>query len=401
MPRHHLSLVALALGILWPSDARANEASRTLTRDAYGLAYELRFAEGLALLVNARAADPEDPAPLRAVAAITWMEILFAQGVATFAAFDGDASSDVVTRPPVPPQLSQRFHAHMREAVRLAENHKRTRPHDADAQYQATASGGLLALYHGTVEGRAWAAFTEGRRAVHAMDALRERNGAHQEAALIPGIYRYAVSTLSWPKRVLAAAAGMAGDRDGGIRLLEMAAAGTADTATDASLVLMVVYNRENRFADAMAHLKRLQLRHPSNRLLRLNAAATALAAFQPAVAAAEITDTLPDSPTFDVPYIPGERALWLYTRGAARVALRHPNAANDLQQAILANPRDWVRARVHLELGRQALEAGDHRQAQADLDTALHYGHRGGDRTAIDSVKRLRQTGRIQNGRW
>lgn len=138
-------------------------------------------------------------------------------------------------------------------------------------------------MYRGTVEGQALAAFNDGRRAVATMMRIREKDPGHREAALIPGIYRYAVSTLSWPKRMLAAAIGMGGDRDGGILLLEAAAAEQADTATDAALVLMVVYNREGRHADAFRHLWQLQMRHPDNRLIRLNSAATALAASQPA----------------------------------------------------------------------------------------------------------------------
>lgn len=123
----------------------------------------------------------------------------------------------------------------MQDAVRLAQSQLAVRPDDTDVQYQLGASSGLLALYRGTVEGRTLAAFTEGRRAVAIMERIRERDSGHREAALLPGIYRYAVSTLSWPKRMLAAAAGMAGDGDGGIRLLETAASEPAETATDAA----------------------------------------------------------------------------------------------------------------------------------------------------------------------
>ena len=254
----HASMIALAFGVAWASPADASESSRAMTQDAYALAYELRFADSLGMLEKAHAADLGDPAPLRAIAAITWIEILFGQGVTTFAAFDGEATDDAVARPAVPPHLSERFVRHVKQALRLADIQRQARPDDADAQYQAAASGGLLALYLATVEGRTWAAFNEGRDAVSTMERLRRRNAQHREAALIPGIYRYSVSTLPWAKRILAAAWGMAGDRAGGILMLETAAADGTETATDASLVLMIVYNREKRHADAMRHLHRL-----------------------------------------------------------------------------------------------------------------------------------------------
>jgi tetratricopeptide (TPR) repeat protein len=385
-------VLAVAGLISIASPAYASTESRALTKEAFSRAYELRFAESLAVLADARRADPSDPAPLRAAAAVTWMEILFAQGVATFAAFDGDASGDAVSRPTPPPHLTQRFLTLAADAVRLAQRRATASPDDLDARYQLGASMGLMALYRGTVEGRTFAAFTEGRRAVGILDRLRQKDPGHRESALIPGIYRYAVSTLSWPRRMLAAAAGLPGDREGGIRLLEAAAEESAETATDAALVLMIVFNREGRHAKATRHLQRLIARHPGNRLLRLNLAATALDAGRHADADTEVTQTLAHDPDFGQPAIPGERALWRYIRGAARAALLDPRARADLREAVHDAPRDWVRARAHVELARLALLDGQPQLARAELDAAEHFGRRAGDDVAVERARRLRR---------
>ena len=385
------TVLAVAALVSAPSTATASTASRALTREGFSRAYELRLPESLAVFAEARLADPTDPAPLRAAAAVTWMEILFGQGVATFTAFEGDASGDAVSRPAVPPQLAQRFLSLAGDAVRLAQQRAASAPDDVDAQYQLGASTGLLALYRGTVEGRTFAAFTEGRRAVAIMDRIRQKDPSHRESALIPGLYRYAVSTLSWPRRMFAAAAGLPGDREGGIRLLEAAAAQSADTASDASLVLMIVFNREGRHADAAAHLQRLIAKHPANRLLRLNMAATALDALKYADAQTVVTDTLARDPQWDRPTVPGERALWRYIRGAARAALGDAAARDDLQGAAQDGPRDWVRARAHLELAKLALRDRQTQRAWAELDLAEQFGKRGGDDVARRQAKRLR----------
>ena len=376
--------------------AHASSESRARTREGFGLAYELRFAESLAVLDDARRADPADPAPARAIAAVTWMEILLSQGVATFAAFQGDASGDVVSRPPVPPDLAERFQTVGGEAVRLAERNARLAPDDLDAQYQLGASIGLMALYRGTVEGRTYAAFTEGRRAVGIMDRIRQKDPAHRESALIPGIYRYAVSTLSWPRRTLAAAAGLAGDRDGGIRLLEFAAAESAETGTDAAVVLMIVLNREARHGEATEYLRRLTAKHPANRLFRLNMAATALEGGRHSDADALVSDVLSLGFDFDRPAVPGERALWHFVRGAARVALHDGRGANDLHDVLSHAPRDWVRARAHVELATLALRSADTDRARAELKAAEHFGRRGNDQVAIERAGRLRREHRV-----
>lgn len=80
------SLVLLALLATGFSSADASTRSRALTRQGYDEAYELNFPASLTIIAEARRADPLDAAPARALAAITWIEILFAQGVATFEA---------------------------------------------------------------------------------------------------------------------------------------------------------------------------------------------------------------------------------------------------------------------------------------------------------------------------
>lgn len=400
--RHGTSLVATRksawagclLLLLTGGILEASPESRRLTGEAYGLAYDLRLEDSLALLSRARAADPADPAPPRAAAAVTWLQILCTQGVATFAAFEGTATGDVVARPPVPESLRTRFMTEIEASIALAERARGVTRDDADAQYQLGASLGLRALYRGSVEGRAFAAFTEGRKAVALLDDLRRRSPRHHESALLPGIYRYAVSTLSLPKRWLAAAAGLPGDRAGGIALLEQAARDDAATATDASVVLMIVYNREGRRSDALRHLRTLHRRHPTNRLLRLNLAATELAAADGAAAERSIDEGLSRPTPFGEPFIPGERGLWLYIRGAARVLLGNTAAARaDLHEALDAQPREWIRARVHVELAKVALASGSRAGASAELDRAVLHARRASDETALTMARNLRRT--------
>ena len=397
-----IALIVIAVATCSPP-AAASPASRTATRAAYALAYELRFPEALALLESAERADPGDPAPPRAVAAITWMEILFAQGVATFEAFSGQPSRGSVSRPEVPAELTRRFLTYAERATGASNTQGARDAEDRDAEYQRAATAGLLALYRSTVEGQTLAAFREGRRAVAAMQRIRAADPRHRESALIPGIYQYAVSTLPLHLRLLATIGGLPGDREGGIALLEIAAGEGADTATDASLVLMTVYNREGRAEDAFRHLARLQRRHPGNRLLRLNTAASALASGKPQIAEREVTLGLPLVLRNEPPHVAGELALWMYTRGAARAEIRHPDAAADLQECLRAHPRAWVKGRAHLALGKLALLEGRAAAAQADLQQAAHYARESGDEVSVQAVKSVltrKPTGRTQDTR-
>ena len=377
-----------------PTLAYSSPASRAMTREGYQHAYELRFPEALSALAEARRLDPSDPAPLRAVASITWMEILFTQGVGTYHAFQGNPSADTVARPAPPSHLAARFSEHASRALDLAERRAAAMPEDLDAQYQLGATVGLLALYRGTVEGRAFAAFLEGRRAVSILKRVREQDATHRESALIPGIYRYAVSTLPWHKRLIATVAGMSGDKEGGIQLLETAAAESAETATDAALVLMVIYNREGRHQEALRHLHQLAARHPGNRLVHLNLASTALDGGDPATAAQVTTDRYPAVESVAGPHVEGEAALWSYVRGSARAAQAHPGATADLELATGPASRDWIRARAHVELAQLALRSGDRTAQRTHLAAAEQLARRANDDVALERARRIQASG-------
>jgi tetratricopeptide (TPR) repeat protein len=382
------AILSCALVTISAVPVDGSPASRARTQAGYALAYDLQFATCYATLAEAITADPRDPAPRRAVAAVTWIEILFAQGVATFEAFTGDISKGDVVRPQTPPLLAERFHRTIAEALSLAEQ-QLAGSDNADAHYQVGATAALSALYRATVEGRSLGALREGRRAVSAMERARERNRGMRETALILGMSQYTISTLSWPVRTLARLSGLTGDRDAGLALLAEAAGQGTETETDALLLLMIVDNREGRPRDALPRLAYLQRLHPLNRLLWLNYGASALAAGQPQDGDQALSKGI-DGRAWDAPpVVLGESALWLAHRGAARVRLhRDVEAIADLQRGLQSDPRDWVRGRIHSQFGELALVAGETTRARSEFEAALEFFQRGGDRTAARDTK-------------
>ena len=85
-----------------------------------------------------------------------------------------------------------------------------------------------------------------------------------KDAGLIVGTYRYIVATLSLPLRWVAYMAGFGGDSERGMQLIEEAAAYGGDNQTDARFALVLLYNREKRYDDALKQLARLRERLPA-----------------------------------------------------------------------------------------------------------------------------------------
>lgn len=385
--------VGVVLGLLSAAPLHA-ATSREMTAQAFRQAYGLDFPAAYASLDEAARLDPADPATARAAAALTWIELLLIQGAATFEAFTGQASKEDVSRPVAPPPLALRFKTQIERAKRLADARLKASS-DADAHYQVGATAALAAMYMATVEGRTSGAFREGRHAVREMELARKLDPGRRETGLVLGMSEYTVSTLAWPVRVGAGLFGLSGNRAHALALLEEAAQPASETESDALLVLMIAYSREGSWSTATERLGRLQARFPGNRLLRLNTGAMAIEARQFLAAERALAEPPPADSVAQVPVVTGERALWLLKRGTARAALgRTEDAAADLDAALAAGPRDWVRGRTHYQLASLALGRGDSGGLK-HLELAIDLGKRSGDDAAVRAAETLRSRSR------
>ena len=178
------------------------------------------------------------------------------------------------------PLLAERVIAAVDWCVRDAR--VRERPNDADAHYQIGAAYGFLASYTATVEGRVFESLKSARRAYREHERALALAPARKDAGLVVGMYRYAVSELSLPLRLAAMLAGMGSGRERGLRMVEEAAGYPSEVQPNALFTLVLLYNREKRYDDAMRVIRELQRRFPRNRLLWLEAGSTADALILP-----------------------------------------------------------------------------------------------------------------------
>ena len=371
--------------------AEANPQSQELVRRAFTAAYNLDHAEAIANLEKAIAADPNDPDAHRAVAVIAWLRIGFLRGSITVDDYLGNVTKPNINMLPPPADEARRFHQHAARALELAEAAIKARPRDPDALFRLGSIVGVQASYGATVEGKILSSFRAASRAYDAHEKVLEVDPSRKDAGLIVGTYRYIVSALSMPVRMMAYIVGFGGDKERGLRMVEEAAAHPGLTQTDAKFALLLLYNRERRFQDAMRVVQGLQEQYPRNRQLWYEAGATELRAgrYQQAEAILDEGIRRKDSDRRERMF--GEDALWHYKRGVARARLgRQDLARQDLQVALTSEARDWVRGRAHAELGQLALQAGDKEQARREYRLAIELAIRGNDPTGKREAEEL-----------
>ncbi len=222
-------------------------------------------------------------------------------------------------------------------------------------------------------------------------ERVLQLDARRQDAGLIVGLYRYAVSTLPAPWRLLAHLAGFGGGRERGLRMAEEAAAYPADARVNALFTLIVMYSREARYDAALDVLRQLQHDYPRNRLLWLEAGSTALRAGRPAAARQWLEAGLQKLSADSRPRAFGEDARWRLTYGTALAALHdRAGAQRELAAALALDAPDWVRGRAHKEAGSIADAAGGRTNAADHYRLAIRLCGADDDAACVDDAKRL-----------
>ena len=392
-----LPFVTCALVILCASHDVSRAQSRdqldARLRQAYVTAYNLDHDEAARELEEIAKLAPELSTARRALASITWLRLLSSRGTVLADEYLGRISKHDVTIPPPPPDVAAAFQGHLSSAIQRAEAQVQARPRDARALYELASALGLHASYAATVEGRMARAFGSARRAYKTAEHAATLAPHALEPRLILGTYRYVVAGLNLPSRMVAWFAGMDGDRERGLQMVEDAArSARSEVQTEARFALILLYNREKRWDDALRVLSDLRQAYPRNRLLWLETGATALRAGRAADADRWLTEGLAMAARDGRRRMFGEDALWHLKRAQARRRLgRAEEARADLLTAVAAtHAREWVRGRSHLELAELSFAAGDRDQARWQAGKALPLLQRGQDPDGVRAARRL-----------
>ena len=371
--------------------AFANPDSEALRARAAAELYNMDRDRALDTYRQAVAADPEDAAAYRGLASAWWLSITFRLGNMTVDEYIGRVNRTKAPPAPPPPEAAAGFRDALDRALALARKRLDANPRDPDAHYQLGAAAGLRASYTATVEGKAVGAFRAAKDAYEEHERVLALDARRKDAGFIVGTYRYIVSTLALPARWVAYVAGFGGGKDRGVRMIEEAAAYPGDNQVDARLALLLIYNRERRYDDALKQLAVLRDQFPRNRLLWLETGSTNLRAGRPAEAARMLIDGMSKFANDTRPKMFGEDALWLFKRGIARAAVgQTAEAEQDLRKAVSSEGRPWVLGRSHLELGRLALKAGRAADARRELQTAATLCDSDNDSASADEARRL-----------
>ncbi|HEX5708451.1 MAG TPA: hypothetical protein VFX96_14205 [Pyrinomonadaceae bacterium] len=234
----------------------------------YNLDYETarrRFKEIVRLY-------PEHPAGPQFLAATLWLQTLNESRRLQASLYNTEAFY-AKAKEKTDPTTVAAFRELTSQAKALAEARFKRDQKDVEALYYLGAIEGLKAAFAGAVERSFSSALSDGRESVSRHREVIKLDPKYHDAEITIGMYEYVVATLPLPVKIVAAIGGMRGSKKKGLEILERVAREGRFARDDAKVLLIALYKREGRFAEALAVARELAAKYPRNYLFKLETA--------------------------------------------------------------------------------------------------------------------------------
>ena len=240
-----------------------------LRADGFEALYNLDYEGALARFRELARAYPEHPAGPQFLAASLWLKTLN-QSRRLQSGLYNNESFYAKTEDKVDPKIVAEFKEYTRTAKQLAEARLKKNPKDTEALYFLGAIQGLKAAFAGAVERSFISALRSGSDAVDRHRETIKLDPDYHDAELTIGMQDYIVGGLALPYKILAGMTGTRGSKKRGLATLERVMREGRWARDDARVMLLPLYKREKRYADAAAVARELAEKYPKNHLFKL-----------------------------------------------------------------------------------------------------------------------------------
>jgi tetratricopeptide (TPR) repeat protein len=218
-------------------------------------------------------AFPNYPAGSQFLADSLWVETLYQTRRLQSSLYGSDDTFYSTSDDKADPKVVEQFRNLTRQARLLTEARLKQYPRDTEALYFLGATEGLKASFEEAVERRHFAALKDGSDAVDRHREVIKLDPNYHDAEITIGLYDYTVGALPLPVKLIAGVAGFRGSKKRGLATLERVAKEGRWVHDEAKTLLIVLYTREKRYAEAATLARELAAKYPPNYLYRLEAA--------------------------------------------------------------------------------------------------------------------------------
>lgn len=215
---------------------------------------------------------PDHPAGPQFLAATLWTQTLNESRRLQSSLYNSESFYGK-TDDKVDPRTVEQFREWTRQATMLAKARLKTDPRDVEALYFLGATEGLKAAFGVAVQRSFMSGLRDGSSSVDRHRDVLKLDPNFHDAELIIGLYDYVAGSLPLPVKLLVGIGGVRGSKKRGLLTLERVMREGHYARDDAKALLIVLYKREKRYADALALSQELAAKYPRNHLFKLESA--------------------------------------------------------------------------------------------------------------------------------
>jgi tetratricopeptide (TPR) repeat protein len=273
--RHVKSFLLLLLVFSCSSPSLIAQTPEKTYADGVNHLYNLDFPEAEAAFLSLTKSHPENPDYWNVLGTTYWLKVLYGQqklNMESFGSKDrfGTDDSDETGYEAEARQIREV----VAKAVAAADAMLKKDPKSVRARYAKGVSNATLASFEATILRERLSAARKAKAARDEHNQVLAMDPNFHDARVAVGIYNYAVGSLPWIVRLPLSAVGLGGgDKPGGIKEMETAAAKGARSATDAKMLLVIVYARELQYDKSIKLIDELQAKYPRNFMLDMTRA--------------------------------------------------------------------------------------------------------------------------------
>lgn len=267
--RHYHAKFSFIAAILFCAGAHASDlvVSASPLDHGFQLLYNLEFTQAHTLFNAYEQSHPDDPMGPTADAAGALFSEFHRLGVLESQFFELDRRFENRPKLTPDPEIRASFDAAIARAQKIAQARLAKNPKDEDALFSMTLVNGLQADYAALIDKRNIASLHYTKQASQWADQTLAVDPNCYDAHIAGGISKYLIGSLSAPLRWLVRLGGVSGDKQAGIKELQLVAQRGHYLAPFADILLAIAYVRENDKPHARELLASLRDEFPSNPL--------------------------------------------------------------------------------------------------------------------------------------
>ena len=233
----------------------------------FQMMYNLDFDHAHGIFVAWEQSHPDDPLGPTADAAGLLFSEFHRLGVLESQFFESDKRFENRPRPNSDPVVRARFNAAIQKAESIAHARLAKNARDRDALFALTLTNGLQGDYAALIEKRNIASLQFTKQATRWAQETLAVDPSCYDAHLASGFSKYIIGSLNAPMRWLVRLGGISGDKQAGMKELQLAAEHGRYLAPFANILLAMAYVHENDKPRARELLANLRDQFPANPL--------------------------------------------------------------------------------------------------------------------------------------